>query len=826
MEFIALDLETSGLDPGKDRIIEVALVKFENGEVKEKFQSLVNPGIGVERHVLELTGIEQEELDKAPKFLDLKAKLVDFIGNRSLVGHNLKFDLDFLESHDLSLRNKVYDTWYFSTLLLPWEVSYSLEVLTKNLNLPHSDKHRALSDTMAVIKLFNLLLGAIQELPSDLTERISALSEKSSFNLGELFQEEVFKEFPKTDFSLKKHLEGQSLNRAVSKLKSQEIVKEVQKYLDQDQSAILEFPCASSFDEAGAKLVQNNLVEKKPLLAIVPDFWYRQVFLKSELIDKGSDQIQMILPNSLRVDWKKVMSWEEGFDLSPLYASVVAKLLIARFYRQTEKLNIFDCSLTFEERAIWSQFADSFKTSALDQKKLISIISQKVFCEDRNLREEILTSKQKIVFWRAGYLRETLKHSAFSLFTPKGFAQFKLAGDEILKGLDQDSILSERVTALAQTLKNIDVRFSLLLGMIAIFVRKRFDKDALFMNLILDEELLREYEWSKINFLSEKILAEFQDLEKEFEKILPVFKSQKMIAENFLSRVKATTRILKNFFGNGGDFFRFVELKREDILLGYIDEAKISQVKDQLRNASAKLIFVDQNLTVNRSFESWNYFYDLPLKRFKTQSFSKSGQEKIPIKVFRNLGYFSHPGKLEEYKKILADFIEGTKEDLLVVSNSFNATQKFYPLFKESLEAEGYSVFAQGISGGRPKITEKIKENPPNVIIGTLKFLRGVEINPIDRLLILHLPFQSPEDPLVQVEEASERIFGKVILPQAILRFKDILGFVSRDFDVSQKGSKPHLKPAVMVWDQKLVDGRYAKDFEDSLPDCFKLEIF
>ncbi|MFC1651981.1 exonuclease domain-containing protein [Patescibacteria group bacterium] len=832
MKFLALDLETSGLDPEKDRIIEVALVKFENGEIKEKFQSLVNPGIQVEQYVLDLTGIKQEELDEAPRFLDLKGKIVDFIGDHPLVGHNLKFDIDFFKNHDLSLRNKVYDTWYFSTLLLPWEISYSLEVLTKNLNLTHSDQHRALSDATAAVKLFSLLMSAIKELPPDLVKQISELGKKSDFSLGELFQEEIFKGFPKTSFSLKKYLKDETLKSAVYKPKSQEIVKGIQKYLDQDQNAILEFPCTASFDQAAVGLIKDNLKDKKPFLLVIPDFWYQQVFLRSELsrapgsrfAGRDENQIQLILPYSLQVNWEKVKSWEEGVELSSLYASVVTKLLIAKFYRGTEKLNVFDCSLTFEEQAIWPQFADSFKTFSLDSKKPISIISQEVFCGDQDLRKEMFESGRKIVFWQANHLRETLKNTTFSLFTPEGFAQFKTTGDEILKEFEKDPDLSEKSIALSQTLKNIDVRFSLLLGMIAIFVKKRFKKSDLFMNLMIDQKLANDHEWSKVNFLSEKILVEFHDLKKEFEKVLPLFKSREELVKNFLSRIQATTKILENFFSEKDKFFKFVEIKREDILLGYIDKGKINNIKDQLKNASAKLIFVDKNFTVNKDFESWNYFYDLPLEKFKTESFSKNCKHKIPIEVHRNLGYFSDPRNKEDYKKILSDFVKDTEKDLLIVSNSFNATQRFYYLFKEHLKKEGYSVFAQGISGGRPKITEKIKENPHNVIIGTLNFIKGVEINPIDRLLILHLPFQSSSDPLVRVEEEDDsKIFGRVILPQAILRFKDILGFL-------RVGSELNSEPTVNttrcgVWDQKLVDSPYSRDFENSLPECFKLEI-
>ena len=91
--WVSLDLETTGLSPDSDEIIEVAAVKFQGSRTIDTFQSLVNPSATLSGFIRRFTGIAQAEVDHAPPFSQVARDLAPFIGSAPVVGHNIAFDL-------------------------------------------------------------------------------------------------------------------------------------------------------------------------------------------------------------------------------------------------------------------------------------------------------------------------------------------------------------------------------------------------------------------------------------------------------------------------------------------------------------------------------------------------------------------------------------------------------------------------------------------------------------------------------------------------------------------------------------------------------------
>jgi len=119
--YVALDLETTGLEPSSDAIIEVGAVKFDpKGVVQETFSTLVNPGRPVPYRIQMLTGIAPEEVAEAPPMDAVAPRLQQFIADHPIVGqHVLGFDLRFLAAAGLSHSSVVYDTHDLAVLLVP-----------------------------------------------------------------------------------------------------------------------------------------------------------------------------------------------------------------------------------------------------------------------------------------------------------------------------------------------------------------------------------------------------------------------------------------------------------------------------------------------------------------------------------------------------------------------------------------------------------------------------------------------------------------------------------------------------------------------------------
>ena len=121
--FIAIDLETTGLVAEEEYIIEVSAVKYIAGKEDSHFSHLVSPGKQISPFIEDLTGITNNMVKDKPPFSDILDGLVDFIADYPIVGHNVKFDIDFIEFHSkgrfkLSKTNQVCDTYLLSKFVL------------------------------------------------------------------------------------------------------------------------------------------------------------------------------------------------------------------------------------------------------------------------------------------------------------------------------------------------------------------------------------------------------------------------------------------------------------------------------------------------------------------------------------------------------------------------------------------------------------------------------------------------------------------------------------------------------------------------------------
>lgn len=187
--YVALDLETTGLDCQRDAIIEIGAVKFRGQEVLDTWSSLVNPKRSIPHKVIRLTGISQEEVEGAPPIHSLLPYLRRFVGTYPIVGHSISFDLEFLGNCGLFLDNAPIDTFELAGILMPHAARYSLGTLVDELGLEFPTQHRAPADAMAAKDLFLALLERAKRLPLDTIREINRLAANTDWPLRQVFQE-------------------------------------------------------------------------------------------------------------------------------------------------------------------------------------------------------------------------------------------------------------------------------------------------------------------------------------------------------------------------------------------------------------------------------------------------------------------------------------------------------------------------------------------------------------------------------------------------------------------------------------------------------------
>lgn len=186
---VALDLETTGLDPERDEIIEIGAVKFEGERVLSTWQSLVKPYSLLPYRIRLLTGLSQRELDSAPPLAAVAGELLAFLGGHRLVGQSISSDTDFLSRKGIPIRNPSYDTFEMANLLLPQLPEHGLASLAKHFGIPFDVQHRALPDAMAAKEVFLALLGEAEKIELLLIAGINHLMAGLEWPLAPLFRE-------------------------------------------------------------------------------------------------------------------------------------------------------------------------------------------------------------------------------------------------------------------------------------------------------------------------------------------------------------------------------------------------------------------------------------------------------------------------------------------------------------------------------------------------------------------------------------------------------------------------------------------------------------
>ena len=160
--YIVIDVETTGLDPKKDKIIEIGAVKVKDGVVDKTYSKLINPGRKLSLQIIQLTGISNEDLIQKPDISNVIAEFLDFIGidDIPIIGHSLMFDYAFLKraavNHKLSFEKSGIDTLKIARKYLKDLESRNLNYLCSYFGIAH-EAHRALADAYATHELFQKL---------------------------------------------------------------------------------------------------------------------------------------------------------------------------------------------------------------------------------------------------------------------------------------------------------------------------------------------------------------------------------------------------------------------------------------------------------------------------------------------------------------------------------------------------------------------------------------------------------------------------------------------------------------------------------------------
>ncbi len=195
-KFAIVDVETSGANAVFDRVIEIGILRVENGEIVERFNSLVNPGTIISPFIKDITGINNEDLFGAPTFEDISNKVITLLDGAVFVAHNARFDYGFIKNElkrvGFSYNSKCLCTVRLSRRMFPEYTKHDLSSLIERFNFDCLNRHRAYDDAKVLWDFLDQLYKS--ERKEELEESIGALLKENT--LPQFLNSKAIKDLP------------------------------------------------------------------------------------------------------------------------------------------------------------------------------------------------------------------------------------------------------------------------------------------------------------------------------------------------------------------------------------------------------------------------------------------------------------------------------------------------------------------------------------------------------------------------------------------------------------------------------------------------------
>ena len=161
-DYVLVDIETTGFSPVKDNIIEIGAIKVKNNEIISEYNELIKIDKILSPFTTKLTGITDEMLQSGKNIAEVLKEFVKFSENKIIIGHNVTFDLGFLNYNcrkylNYNLNNDYVDTMCMTRKIVPNSINYKLGTLANLFNVSYEGAHRGLKDVQITYEVYNNL---------------------------------------------------------------------------------------------------------------------------------------------------------------------------------------------------------------------------------------------------------------------------------------------------------------------------------------------------------------------------------------------------------------------------------------------------------------------------------------------------------------------------------------------------------------------------------------------------------------------------------------------------------------------------------------------
>lgn len=819
---IALDLETTWLDTNLDKIIEIALVKFDPStfEIVEKFDTLINPGIEIPELTSNITNIFNEDVINAPSFDKIKDKVVEFIWDYPILWHNVYFDKSFLLNYWIPIeKNITLDTFLLANIFFRYEKSLSLESLSSTYDLNLEWAHRALNDTIATIRLFELLINTIKNLKQEDIKILSYILSKS--------EDSWFR------FILDNYID--------KKIKAIDKWKFVKLFLSN-------FPDKLEYD----KLISDEKIKLKD---------FRQVMSKIDNVELRENQELMYKDVLSCLENNKKIAIEAPTGVWKTFAYLLPSILYSikyweQVYISTSTKALQDQIFYKDLKFLKENIAYDFTYSKLKWKRnyLWLYTFLRFFDEEDTFNKEKTSFLLKIIFW----LFESKEYELDELdyyWSEYMYLREINADDKIT--FSSHNLFEDREPAV-RARRNARFTNVVIINNNILFQDIDWDNNILWKvkNLVIDES----HNLEDVVTSSLKKWFAIKDLEKTFSIIDTLTKKYKFNIDNYHTKTDSilfefwtlfdifssylslkvpvdgkykTTLIKQDFFNNNIDNIDIISLSHSlkskltelidnlsiipdevylhisreishlemvlDIVSKVLDINSINKyisivsyndnrglfieytllnpweyLEENLWTKLNSCILTSATLKINDIFDYIKnilWLEDFELKSLETDfDYSKQALLYVPEDLW------SIKNNMSSIINFLDQFFKIVKWSTLVLFTAFYVIKEVYSKLNIDLKKEGITLYAQGIWWWKHKLLDFYKANHANsILLWTDTFWEWVDISweKLKYLIIHKVPFMVPSDPIFQARSVLfKNAFADYSLPKAIIKLK------------------------------------------------------
>lgn len=722
--YISLDLETTGIDSTKDRIIEFGAIKFDLKGHTEKLSFLINPGVTLPQIITHITKITDNDLKDQPPIADKLEEIKNFIGDLPIIGHNIQFDTSFLKAAGIDLQNQEYDTFNLASILLPNLPSYSLEILSDVLDIQHREKHRALDDSIAAMELFIKLIQKFESLSPETIEEIKEIANKSNWKLKDLILSLSAKDFKESEKSIVKPFEIKEKFQKVADL------------IGKEEKALFEI--IPPYNDLIPALLNSSPKDSYICL---------DYELFNDLAPSIPDDIaQLDIPKNY-ISPKRLSELKDKTFLEEYEATALIKFLI--WVKNTKTGLLREVSLFGTEKTVIYQVNSDPELTNIAEEPFIQKAIQKdqnspAICsfeylmdqEDKKINNLIIVDFEK--FTKSLFYKNSLHLSLDSLLYP--LTSLKESNPE------------------NKTIESLIGKSSILFGLLGLIFDKYNNKDSYNPRTILNTEIESTKEWQDASSSLNNLIS----ISQELGEILGP-KTQ-----GHLHKWKKKLIELKSIFEEP-DLFKFlifIEMDwNKNCTLHKMPISLKEAIYDTLENCeNYKLI--DECIDLNDKGKFTKTFYGLPedLKIIKST--------KEPLNLIINIS------KPEESPfQLITDLLTEKKGHIAMVFNSKKQIEFFTLKLGHLAQKLNINLISQ-LVGSIGKLEERFAKSPENSVLlitpAVWERFRYHEL--VHTLIIDKIPFDAPGNLyLSALSQSFKNPFIEFQVPHASMNIKKIL---------------------------------------------------